>query len=60
MLGRDLCCDIKSFYVVTGNLAKEKFLVAIEFLGRDREGCKQGKEWRKVGRDLKFWVATEN
>ena len=37
-LGRDLCCDRKYFYVTTGNLAKEKLLVAIEFLGRDREG----------------------
>ena len=60
VLGRDLCCNRKSFYVAAGNLAKEKFLVAIKFLGRDREGYRKWKEWRKVGRDLKFWVAIEN
>ena len=60
VLGRDLCCDRKSFYVVVGNLVKEKFLVATEFLGRDREGCRKWKDWRKVGRDLNFWVAIEN
>ena len=55
-----MCCDRKSFYVTAKNLAKEKFLVATEFLGRDREGCKKWKKWGKVGHDLKFWVATSN
>ena len=54
VLGRDLCCDRKSFYVASGNLVKEKFLVVTEFLGRGQEGCRKWKKWRKVGRDLKF------
>ena len=51
---------MKSFYVASGNLDKEKFLVSTEFFGRDREGCRKWKKLRKVGRNLKFWVATKN
>ena len=35
ILGRDMCCDRESFYVAARNLAKEKFLVVIEFLSHD-------------------------